>query len=170
MEAFTKPAYRTISEHGIAEVRQRMADQQHALFARRSFVTGEQITVFSAGTISPEPTWLTIQVGARKHITLQPDFLQYTNHSCDPNVFFDTGTMQLVALKDIVPGEELTFFYPSTEWRMSQPFHCYCGSPACLGTIRGAQFLSREQQSKYRLTSFIRQELAKQKRTTKKVA
>lgn len=170
METLNHPAYRTISIHEIAEVRQRISNQQNALFATVPFLAGELIADFSAGTISSEPTYLTVQVGSGKHITLQPEFLQFINHSCEPNVFFDTSTMKLLALKEIAPGEEMTFFYPSTEWQMSQSFSCYCGSRECLGTIRGAKFLSREAQEKYRLTPFIQQQLARRKRTARKVA
>lgn len=162
MDTVTTPAYRTISNHVIAEVRQKLSNDQNALFALRPYAAGEIIAEFSAGTISAEPTYLTVQVGVGKHITLQPEFLQYINHSCDPNVFFNTTTMQLVALKELQPDEELTFFYPSTEWKMTQSFKCYCGSPACIGTIKGAAYLSKEVRERYRLTDFIQQQLAKQ--------
>jgi hypothetical protein len=169
MEILTTPAYRTISNHGIAEKRQKLSNEQNALFATKAFKPGDIIADFSAGTIAAEPTYLTVQVGVRKHITLQPEFLQYINHSCDPNVFFDTSTMQLVALKELQPEDEMMFFYPSTEWRMTQSFSCYCGSPKCIGKIRGAAYLSQELQSQYRFTDFIQQQLAK-KAARKKVA
>lgn len=168
MDILTTPAYRTISNHEIAEVRQKLSNKQNALFALRSYQPGEVIADFSAGTISAEPTYLTVQVGVNKHITLQPEFLQYINHSCNPNVFFDTSTMQLVALKELQVEEELTFFYPSTEWQMTQSFNCYCGSNACIGDIKGAAYLSKEVQERYRFTDFIQQQLAK--RAARKVA
>ncbi|MBC7872995.1 MAG: SET domain-containing protein-lysine N-methyltransferase [Ferruginibacter sp.] len=168
MEILTTPAYRTISNHVIAEMRRNLSNEQNALFALRSYEPGEVIAGFSAGTISAEPTYLTVQVGTRKHITLQPEFLQYINHSCDPNVFFDTTAMQLVALKALHPQEEMTFFYPSTEWKMTQSFSCYCGSHHCLGEIKGAAYLSKESQERYRFTDFIQQQLAK--RAARKVA
>ncbi len=169
METLTIPAYRTISNHVIAEVRQKTSNQQNALFALQPFRVGEVIADFSAGTISSEPTYLTVQVGIGRHITLQPEFLQYINHSCNPNVFFNTTTMELVALKDLRPQDELTFFYPSTEWKMKQSFNCYCGSPACIGKIKGAAFISGEAKEKYRFTDFIQQQLAKRP-ARKKVA
>jgi hypothetical protein len=169
MDTRTTAAYRTISNHGIAEVRQKITNQQNALFALHSFQPGEMIADFSAGTISAEPTYLTVQIGIGKHITLQPEFLQYINHSCEPNVFFDTSAMKLIALKNVSAGEELTFFYPSAEWKMTQSFNCYCGSPACIGVIKGAAFLSQEAKEKYRFTDFIQQQLAK-RTARKKVA
>ena len=132
MDTLTTPAYRTVSNHVFAERRQKLSNGQNALFATQSFQPGEVIADFSAGTIAAEPTYLTVQVGIHKHITLQPEFLQYINHSCDPNVFFNTTTMQLVALKELQQQEEMTFFYPSTEWKMTQSFNCYCASPACI--------------------------------------
>ena len=168
MDKLTTPAYRTISNHVIAEVRQKLANGQNALFALQSFQPGEVIAEFWAGTIAKEPTYLTVQVDVGKHITLQPEFLQYINHSCDPNVFFDTTLMKVVALKEIKEGEEMTFFYPSTEWKMTQSFNCYCGSSNCLGDIKGAAFLTDDVWKRYRLTDFIQQQLAK--RAARKVA
>lgn len=161
MESLTAPAYRTISNHGIAEMRRKLSNGQNALFTLRSWQPGDIIATFTAGTISAEPTYLTIQLGTRKHITFDPEFLQYINHSCDPNVFFDTTAMNLVALKTLKHNEELTFFYPSTEWKMVQSFRCYCGSPECFGVIKGAVYLSKEAQEKHRFTDFIQQQMAK---------
>jgi hypothetical protein len=168
MKSAATTTYEVISNHDIAEVRRKISNQQNALFVLRDFRAGDILSGFSAGTISAEPTYLTVQVGPRKHITLQPEHLQYINHSCEPNVFFDTSSMQLVALKDLHAGDELTFFYPSTEWRMTQRFNCYCGSPLCLGQIKGAAYLSKEALERYRLTDFIQQQLAK--RASRKVA
>ena len=168
METLTNPAYRIISNHVIAEVRQKISNDQNALFALRPYQPGEVIADFSAGTIAAEPTYLTVQVDVGKHITLQPEFLQYINHSCSPNVFFDTSAMQLVALRELDIEEEMTFFYPSTEWEMTQSFSCYCGSPACIGEIRGAAFLSNDIAAQYRFTDFIQQQLAK--KAARKVA
>ena len=112
---------------------------------------------------SKTATYLTVQTGEDKHITLQPEFLQYINHSCYPNVFFDTTAMQLVALKEIQPGDELMFFYPSTEWDMSQPFDCFCGTTQCLHRIQGAAYLSDEEAKGYRLTDFINEKFQTRK-------
>jgi hypothetical protein len=168
MAILTTPDYRIISNHGIAEMRQKVSNEQNALFALQSFQPGEVIAEFWAGTIAAEPTYLTVQVDVGKHITLQPEFLQYINHSCDPNVFFDTTLMQLVALRELKSGDEMTFFYPSTEWKMTQSFNCYCGSSNCLGDIRGASYLSDDVTKQYRFTDFIQQQLAK--RAARKVA
>jgi hypothetical protein len=52
------------------------------------------------------PNYLTVQIGENRHIRLDPEYLKNINHSCDPNVFFDTAAMEVVALQDIAAGQE----------------------------------------------------------------
>jgi hypothetical protein len=151
-----------ISEHQFARVLQNKLTGQKLLVASSCFKPGDVICQFSAGTTHRFPTYLTVQIGIKKHITLVPEFLQYINHSCDPTAFFDTTRMELVCLKTIRPGVEITFFYPSTEWEMAQPFSCNCGSPDCLKLINGASHLSPEILEKYMLTDFIQNKVNKQ--------
>ncbi|MGB3535598.1 MAG: SET domain-containing protein [Microcoleaceae cyanobacterium] len=70
---------------------------------------------FESQAVLTSPNYLTLQRGDAQHIILKPEFLQSLNHSCDPNIFFDLEKMAIIALKDIKIGEELTFFYPSTQ-------------------------------------------------------
>lgn len=159
MITLTNPQYRIISDHQFAVVRQNLENNQKAFFAQRSYQPGDVIAEFYAGQVLCEPTYLTVQVDVDKHIMLQPEHLQYINHSCDPNVFFDTYAMKVIALKPIEEGDEMTFFYPSTEWDMAQPFSCFCGTDRCLGQIQGAAHISREVLDTYKLTRFIQQQL-----------
>src|SRR5688572_26102552 len=151
--------YRIISDHTFAAVRQNIRNEQKGFFAQRSYQPGEVVIAFSAREVVSEANYLTVQVGLNRHILLYPEHLQYINHSCDPSVFFDTHAMQIVALKEIEEGDEMTFFYPSTEWDMAQPFTCFCGSANCLGEIRGAAHINPEILTNYKLTRFIQQQL-----------
>jgi len=153
------PSYRLVSDHIFAVVRQNVVDNQKAFFAQQTYQPGDVVADFSAGKVMSRPTYLTVQVDVDKHIMLQPEHLQYINHSCDPNVFFDTYKMQVIALKPIAEGDEMTFFYPSTEWDMVQPFQCHCGCSNCLGEIRGAAHISPGVLQNYTLTRFIQQQL-----------
>ena len=63
--------------------------------------------------------------------------------------------MEVVALRAINVGEEMTFFYPATEWDMSQTFACNCKTPQCLGNIRGGKHLSAEEANRYRLNEYV---------------
>ncbi len=132
---------------------------QHGLYATRAFQAGGILSTFSASGVVTEPNYLTIQVGLGMHIELFPEILRYTNHSCEPNSFFDTTLMQLVALRDISEGEEVCFFYPSSEWQMAQPFECNCGTASCLQLIEGAKSLTPDLIHRYRFTDFIQSQL-----------
>ena len=97
----------------------------------------------------------TVQKGENQHIILKPEYLKFINHSCSPNVFFDVSKMEIRALEKIQAGEELTFFYPSTEWKMEDPFDCLCGSAKCLSRIEGAYKLSADSLSEHQFSDFI---------------
>ncbi len=135
----------------------RIGDMDHlALFAKKAFSRGEVLCPFGAAAKMDTPNYLTLQVGTSSHISLFPEILQYINHSCDPNVFFDVDAGMLRALKDIDEGDEITFFYPSTEWKMDRPFECWCGAPGCLRQIQGAAFIPQNILRRYELNEHIR--------------
>ena len=156
--------YQMISKHGFADIMQNMVNGEKSLHANAFFDLGDILAEFTPEYILDSPTYLTVQTGIDKHITLEPSFLQYINHSCDPNVFFDTTNMQLLALKEIQPGDELVFFYPSSEWEMTQSFDCFCGTKQCLHKIQGAAYLSEEEIKRYKLTDFIQFQLQNRKK------
>ena len=99
------------------------------------FPRNTNIAYISSGSIS-KPSYQTIQIGLKTHL-LEPILLAM-NHSCDPNIFIDTKNMLIKSIRDINTGDELRFFYPSTEWSMARPFQCNCGAINCLGLINGA--------------------------------
>ncbi len=155
-------SYEVISRHAFADVLSNSNTQQKCLQSTIHAAAEHCLCKFHAGTTQSHATYLTVQTGPTTHITLKPEFIQYINHSCEPNVFFNTSTMELVTLKEIAPGDELTFFYPSTEWDMAQPFVCNCGSKNCLQLINGASHLDLSTLRKYKLTDFIEQQLIQQ--------
>ena len=57
------------------------------------------------------------------------------NHSCSPNTAY--AGLDVVALRDIAHGEELTLDYERFCNENMEPFECSCGSPACRGFIHG---------------------------------
>lgn len=103
-------AFVLISQHEHCAVKQNKENQQHGLFASRPFLVGDVIVAFNASKIVETPNYLTVQVSEHKHIHLIPEYLQYVNHCCEPNVLFNTSTMQLECISDIEAGEELRFF------------------------------------------------------------
>ena len=57
------------------------------------------------------------------------------NHSCDPNTAYEG--LNVVALRNIARGEELTLNYASFLDENMEPFECRCGSPNCSGMFTG---------------------------------
>jgi hypothetical protein len=131
-------------------------DGEAFVVVTRPFASDTVIRRFSAEETLSSPTWLTVQTGSDEHIQLSPSHLRRINHSCEPNVFFDTDELAIIALREIAVGDELTFFYPSTEWDMAQPFVCGCGTKSCLGTIRGARHLEPHQLDGIKLNSHVK--------------
>jgi SET domain len=157
--AFAVSHLARIAHFGFATLYQNNVTGERSLHASIPYQEGQVIAKFEASEILSAPNKYTVQVDDERHIILEPEFLQYINHSCSPNTFFDTGLMQISCLKDIATGDELTFFYPSTEYAMAAPFNCLCGSNDCLHVIQGAAFLSSEIIHRYKFTDFIMQKL-----------
>ena len=149
-----------LSNHNFMVIVLNQNTNQKQLKSLVPFKKGDIIISFSARSVLEKPTRLTVQIDQNKHIELFPDFLQYTNHSCSPNVFFNTTIMQLIAIDEIKAGDEICFFYPSTEIDMAQPFICGCGSHCCLNEIRGAMHLDIDLLKKYALSDFVRNQLS----------
>ncbi len=70
------------------------------------------------------------------------------NHSCDPNCGIH-NLFKIVAMRDIAPGEEVTWDYEMTEnymWRMK----CRCGSPLCRKTVGAYKNMPPATRKKYK--------------------
>ncbi|KAF9646241.1 hypothetical protein BDM02DRAFT_3189035 [Thelephora ganbajun] len=123
------------------------------LISLKSFEAGETIADLSRFTRVPHAAYDTIQCGPGDNIKYNSD-LVYVNHSCEPNIAFDfsskdTSRWHVRASRPIKQGDPLTYFYPSTEWNMAQPFDCLCGSAKCLGRVEGAVSLSAAELSSH---------------------
>ena len=124
------------------------------LVARVALRKGTIIARFQDTEVVPSPSWTSLQIGEGRHIE-DIGLMRYANHSCSPNVYFDAGSLEVEILHDVEAGEELTLFYPSSEWEMARPFECCCSSEACLGLISGAKNMGREALGHYRINSHI---------------
>jgi hypothetical protein len=99
-----------------------------------------------------------VQASKTLHIELNND-LVYINHSCRPTLIFDMARWEVRVNPDLKEGlhagDELTFFYPSSEWDMAQPFDCLCKQKECKGRITGAKDMPREVLGQYWLNQHI---------------
>src|SRR5690606_3453353 len=57
------------------------------------------------------------------------------NHSCEANTMLDG--LNVIALRDIPVGEELTLDYSAFLDESMESFACQCGSPSCRGLVTG---------------------------------
>jgi uncharacterized protein len=70
------------------------------------------------------------------------------NHSCEPSCGL-MGASILVALRDLEPGEELTFDYAMCDGSDYDEFACQCGAETCRGIVTGRDWMNAELQRKY---------------------
>lgn len=134
----------------------------YAVRALKDFAMNLTVQVFRAKEYLQQPTYLSVQIDDNKHIHLLPEVLQFTKHSCEPNTFFDTSTGEIIAIKNIQVNEEITFFYPATEWSLTQPFKCSCNTRSCLGKIQGAAHLDKKLIINYRFSDYIQKKFNQQ--------
>lgn len=133
----------------------RGADKEYTskLVASCPFKKGDILEVIKGATFG-DKRYTTVQINEREHIELNSDIV-YLNHSCDPTCIIDVKSMVVRLIKDVPYGGELTFFYPSTEWDMDQPFKCWCKSSECIDNVNGAKYLSKDLLSKYFINEHI---------------
>jgi hypothetical protein len=86
--------------------------------------------------------------------------MAFMNHSCRPTAVVQASALDFRAAVDLKEGDEITFFYPSTEWDMVRPFKCLCGARKCIGIVAGAQYLSIHILKRYFINSHIQKLVA----------
>ncbi len=130
--------------------------EQHErrLVAIKPVAAGERLFRIE-GRETPVPTKYSLQVGWELHLD-QGDardpqdrvarrYWRYMNHACDPSTVI--RDREVIALRDIAAGADVTFDYNTTEWDMAEPFACRCGAAGCVGFVRGARHLTPEQRA-----------------------
>lgn len=78
------------------------------------------------------------------------DIDRYTNHSCDPNLWWSSdGSLTLIASRDIQPGEEITYDYTTGDILLDYQMECTCGSSRCRKVITNNDYLDHTWQQYY---------------------
>lgn len=126
-----------------------------SLVARQDFAPGQVVYAIPSEKVFDKPNRFTVQMDRALHTEVGK--LSALNHSCDPNVFLDMDRMEVIACRAIRTGDELTFFYPSTEWEMDAPFICLCGASNCIHVVAGARFLPLSTLETHYLNRHIRE-------------
>lgn len=109
-----------------------------------------------AGRRTATATRYSIQIGPGEHLDpedmespmqrVRSRYWMYLNHHCEPSA--QVRDLTVTAIRDIAPGDGVTFDYTTTEASMASPFACLCGSPWCVGLVRGATHLTPTQRAR----------------------
>lgn len=137
-------------------------DQELGVIAKKNIPAGEVLFVVS-GPILNAPTKYSFAVGVNEHIEPttadnKTNFGHYMNHSCDPTAFVQLvreenqdPVIKVIARRDIVVGDELTFDYASLEYEVTcNGKICKCNASVCRGKICGFKDLSQDIIEKYK--------------------
>lgn len=128
------------------EVRNRDVAGGYGVYACAVIDPGELVGVWS-GRIVGLSALDSLPEGIRRHtVQIEEDFYlaslgpneppDFINHSCEPNAGLD-GQIALVALRRIMPGEEVTIDYATCDGSPCDEFDCICGSSTCRGKVTG---------------------------------
>lgn len=82
------------------------------------------------------------------------DIANYMNHSCEPTCWFVQSAAGfqgvMVASRDLVPGDELTFDYATSEdCELAGSWPCACGASSCRGVVTPDDWSRLELQDRY---------------------
>jgi uncharacterized protein len=74
----------------------------------------------------------------------------FINHSCEPNCETDEikGKIWIIAMRDIVAGEELSYDYNLYDGDEDDPATCYCGATKCRGSMYSEDELKRRKKER----------------------
>ncbi len=147
----------------------------YTVIANEPIAKGELIVVWS-GTLVDGTELASLPPAVRRH-SLQveenhylvsltdcepPD---YVNHSCAPNAGL-SGQIGLVAMRDIRPGEEVTYDYAMSDGSSYDEFECCCGAAQCRGFISGDDWKRSELWQRYQgyFSPYLQRRIAKLRR------
>ena len=82
----------------------------------------------------------------------------FMNHSCDPNMCYDTND-NIIAKRDIMPGEELTIDYANFIVNVNQDFICNCGAKSCRRSIRKDDWMFLLDELGFNFPSFMHERI-----------
>jgi hypothetical protein len=129
------------------------------VFATRRFVAGELLAVWGGWIITTvelnrlRKTEQTYAVQVEEDLYLltprsKVAGADFINHSCDPNAGLE-GSISLVAIRGIEPGEEVSYDYAMADSNPHLGFDCSCGSALCRVKVTGEDWRNLRLQQAY---------------------
>lgn len=114
-------------------------------FARETVYKGELLAIWGGQVLKKDAFMqqteymrnISIQVGDDLFLVpIKLEDADYFNHSCDPNAGLN-GQHTLIAMREIMPGEEICFDYAMCDSVPYDEFECECGAANCRGKVTG---------------------------------
>lgn len=105
------------------------------IYAQRPYMRGECVGHFIAES-GHSLRQHSLQRTPEVHL-VDPYFIGYLSHSCDPNVVLDMHQQQVFCIRDIIADEPLCMDYASTEDTLFRQFACGCNAPNCRQWVTG---------------------------------
>ena len=137
------------------------------VFARARIYRGEEILRFSGPLIDLETVLAKgmrqsdpLQIGPGLYLDIGPPGV-LVNHSCAPNAGI-RDDVRLVALSDIVVGEEIFYDYSTTMGEEQWTLTCLCGSDQCRGEVGDFKDLPFRTRRRYLRLGVVQSYLARQ--------
>lgn len=121
------------------------------MFARTGLRAGDRIIEYTGERISKEESMRLCNEGNNYIFQINDEFdldgsvesnlARFINHSCAPNAEaqLEEDRVWIVALRDVAPGEEITFNY-GYDLDDYRAHPCRCGAPACVGYILAEEY------------------------------
>ena len=124
------------------------------VFASQYFEPGQSMLTLGGPILAP-PEMLSLgadrayalQIGPAEFMDLAPPG-RYLNHSCDPNAGILDDRV-LIALRPIVPGEEIRFDYSTAMREDHWTMECRCGEYLCRRVVLDFHHLPPITQNRY---------------------
>lgn len=147
----------------------------YTVVARDPIARGELIVVWS-GTLVDGAGLAALPAHVKRHsLQVEEDHYlvsltdceppDYVNHSCAPNAGL-SGQIGLVAMREIRPGEEVTYDYAMSDGSSYDEFDCCCGAAECRGRVTGEDWKRSDLWQRYQgfFSPYLQRRIAKLRR------
>lgn len=147
--------------HHLADglVARRSPSEGFGLVATRPIAHGDLLCVWGGRVVDTGRMLALPEVARRYALQIDDDHFLVTpltgvgaadlvNHSCDPTAQL-VGADTLVARRDLVPGDEVTYDYATSDDNPYFGFVCRCGAAVCRGLVTGDDWRDPVLQERY---------------------
>ncbi|WP_188054602.1 SET domain-containing protein [Sphingosinithalassobacter sp. CS137] len=136
-----------------------------AVYAATRFAPGDTLLEFTGRRFRADQIPSIMHGRSDRFVQVTPDHYMgpsgrlddLVNHSCDPNAglrFVDEGVF-LVAVRDIAPGEEVTWDYSTTLTQSNWHMICQCRAETCRRVIGNFESLDPDRQEWFRARNLV---------------